>query len=431
MTRVGSGEAMTVRRTGWQVATMALAFGTLVLLGWRQQIYHSITIGYVVALVLLPVWLPAVRRYKGQAAFLVLGLASLVSGYVLYSFNSMNHQVDSSKLIINPALLVGLLLSVGVVLWARRVLPDWMTCLGYGLGLLLGVGGDADVAVNSWKFGYSLPVIVIALSMAALADGKLRSGRQLTALTVLMALALYSALHDSRSLFAMLALVIVVLMWQMLPKGRSSRAAVARTLLTAMAVLIVVYEVGSSLLVDGYLGAAAQQRSIAQINTSGSLILGGRPEIAATVALFLHQPLGFGVGIVPSLADIAVAKTGMLTIHYEPNNGYVEKYMFGSQFELHSTAGDLWVYFGLLGALLAVFIMWKVLRWCLVSIVARNGSAVTLFLAANALWNLMFGPLYSSVTILGLALGMAALPIAVKPLRRKQAALRAQIPSNP
>ncbi len=431
MMLLGSGETLAVRRTGWQIATMAVAFGALVLLGWRQQIYHGITIGYVVALVLLPVWLPAVRRYKGQLAFFVLGLASLVSGFVLYSFNKVNHQVDNSKLIINPALLLGLLLSVGVVLWARRVLPDWMTCLGYGLGLLLGVGNDADVAINSWKFGYSLPVIVIALSMAALADGKLRSGRQLVSLTVLVALAVYSALHDSRSLFAMLALVIVMLMWQMLPKGRSNRAAVARTLLTAVAVLIVVYEVGSSLLVDGYLGAAAQQRSIAQIDTAGSLILGGRPEIAATVALFMFQPLGFGVGIVPSLADIAVAKTGMLTIHYEPNNGYVEKYMFGSQFELHSTAGDLWVYFGLPGALLAIFIMWYVLRWCLVSIVGRNGLAVTLFLAANALWNLLFSPLYSSVTVLGLAIGMAALPLAVKPLRRKQAALKARAPANP
>ncbi|MFQ4147856.1 hypothetical protein AAGW05_04025 [Arthrobacter sp. LAPM80] len=418
MTVLESAKEMVSRRTPWQIATMALAFGTLVLLGWRQQVYHGITIGYVVALVLLPVWVSAVRRFKGQRVFLLLCLASLVSGFVLYSFNKVNHQVDGSKLIINPALLLGLLLSVGVVLWARRLLPDWLTGLGYGLGLFLGVSDNADVAVNAWKFGYSLPVIVIALSLAGYVDARLRSGRRIVSLVVLLALAGYSALHDSRSLFAMLALVVVLVIWQMLPRGRSRRVAIARTLLTATAVVLVVYSVASSLLVDGYLGAAAQQRSLAQIHASGSLILGGRPEMAATAALFVFQPLGFGVGIVPSLGDIAVAKSGMLAIHYGPNNGYVEKYMFGSQFELHSTAGDLWVYFGLPGAVLALFLLWLMVRWCLLAIVSRTGLAVTLFLAVDALWNILFSPFYSSVTIMALAVGMAALPVAATSLRR-------------
>ena len=215
----------------------------------------------------------------------------------------------------------------------------------------------------------------------------------------------------------MLALVLVLVMWQMLPAGRRPRAAVARTLLIIVAVVIVTYEAGSSLLVDGYLGEAAQQRSIAQINDSGSLLLGGRPEMAATAALFMFQPGGFGVGIVPSLHDIAVAKAGMLAINYQPNNGYVEKYMFGTQFELHSTLGDLWVYFGLLGAALALFILWLVARWCLVAIASRKGSAVVLFLATITLWNMFFSPLYSSVTIMGVALGMVAVPKLRRPGR--------------
>ncbi|WP_054010250.1 hypothetical protein [Arthrobacter sp. ERGS1:01] len=410
MSLLTAGTETTGRQDRWRLATMVAAFGVLVLLGWRQQIYHGITIGYVLAFALLPLWLPSIRRFKGLPTFFVLGLASLASGFVLYNFNKVDHQVDSSKIIINPAILVGLLLTVGVVLWARKVLPDWMICFGYGMGLMLGVGNDADVATNPWKFGYSLPVIVMVLALAGLADGRLRGRRRLLSLVALAALGAYSGLHDSRSLFAMLALVIVLVGWQMLPAGRSQRAAVARTLLSAVAVIIVVYEVGSSLLVDGYLGAAAQQRSIAQINESGSLILGGRPEMAATVALFNFQPAGFGVGIVPSLHDIAIAKAGMLAINYQPNNGYVEKYMFGSQFELHSSTGDLWVYFGLMGLVLSAFIIWLILRYATVAIVSRAGHAVVLFLAVITLWNMFFSPLYSSVTILGLAVGMAALP---------------------
>ncbi|MGA7207278.1 MAG: hypothetical protein WBX27_21905 [Specibacter sp.] len=399
----------------WRQLSIVVAVGTLVLLGWRQQVYHGITIGYVVALALVPLCLPAIRRFRGYPAFFVLGVASLASGFLLYSFNKVNHQVDSSKLIINPALLLGLLLATGVVLWARTLMPDWLVGLAYGFGLLLGVVHDADVAVNPWKFGYSLPVIVMALSLAVFVDGHLGVRRRIASLLALAALAAYSGLHDSRSLFAMLVLAMVLVGWQMLPVGRSRRAAVARTLLTAAAVVAVVYEVGSSLLVDGYLGAAAQQRSIAQINESGSLILGGRPEIAATVALFLSQPLGFGVGIVPSLHDIAVAKAGMLAINYQPNNGYVEQYMFGSQFELHSSIGDLWVYFGLVGLLLGAVTIWLMLRFTVVSIVTRTGNVVALFLAVITLWNLFFSPLYSSVTIMGLAIGMVALPGRGKP----------------
>ena len=59
-------------------------------------------------------------------------------------------------------------------------------------------------------------------------------------------------------------------------------AASLRTVALVLAVLA--YRLGTRVLVSGYLGAEARQRSIAQIDSAGSLILGGRPEIAATVA---------------------------------------------------------------------------------------------------------------------------------------------------
>src|SRR3712207_9122030 len=45
-------------------------------------------------------------------------------------------------------------------------------------------------------------------------------------------------------------------------------------------------------------------------------------------------------------------KAGMAQIGYQPNNGYVETYMFGGQFKLHSVIGDAWAYFGVAGILL-------------------------------------------------------------------------------
>jgi hypothetical protein len=158
--------------------------------------------------------------------------------------------------------------------------------------------------------------------------------------------------------------------------------------------------------VEGYLGAAAQDRSVTQINMTGSLILGGRPEMAATLALFAHDPLGFGLGIIPSPTDVTVAKTGMASINYDPNNGYVEKYMFGSQFEVHSVVGDLWALFGIPAlALAAVIAVWA-LRAIVVGITHGRGSALPLFLAVITLWNIFFSPLLTSVATMGLGLGL-------------------------
>jgi hypothetical protein len=187
---------------------------------------------------------------------------------------------------------------------------------------------------------------------------------------------------------------------------RTRRGSVITVVVGLAALSLVVYNLGQTLVLDGYLGEAAQQRSLAQINTSGSLITGGRPELAATVALMQFRPLGYGNGTLPSLTDILVAKSGMAQLNYEPNNGYVENYMFGGQIELHSVIGDLWARFGLPGLAMSLFI--GVLTvWCMSrQIAARRASPIVLFLAPIVLWNLAFGPLLTLSTILILSLGL-------------------------
>ncbi|MFP3393593.1 hypothetical protein SB782_33000, partial [Brevibacillus sp. SIMBA_076] len=96
--------------------------------------------------------------------------------------------------------------------------------------------------------------------------------------------------------FAILLLTGVLVVCQLRPTSNTKRASTARVLLGLLLVAGIAYNVGQSLIVDGALGEATQQRTIAQINTSGSLILGGRPELAATAALMQHYPFGFGSG---------------------------------------------------------------------------------------------------------------------------------------
>lgn len=394
----------------WRSTTIILAFVTLVLLGMRQQFNHTITFGYVAAIIVAPLWFPGLRKYRGAVLLMFLGLAALGSGFWLTQWNLAAHQAAANSMVNNAVLLLGLLLAFGVVLWARQVMPDYVVGLAYGLGLLLGVHRTGMALVNPWKFGFSLPIIIILLSLGSYLAVKFGSRSRMAEIVPVIGLAVFSGLNDSRSLFAMLGLALILTIWQLIPKGRTPRRSIAKTVLAFSLLVVAAYEGGTSLLVDGYLGQSAQQRTIAQIDLSGSVLLGGRPEMAASFALFRSNPLGFGLGTVPSLSDIAVAKTGMAAINYQPNNGYVERYMFGSEFELHSTTADIWVIFGIPGLILALCVIIFLIRWIIVSVVHRNASTVVLFLCILTLWNMLFSPMLTSVTTMALALGLAALP---------------------
>ncbi len=63
-------------------------------------------------------------------------------------------------------------------------------------------------------------------------------------------------------------------------------------------------------------------------------------------------PAGFGPGAVPSPHDVVVAREGLATVGLGPDNGYVDNYMFGGQFRLHSTVADAWSNFGWVGVAL-------------------------------------------------------------------------------
>lgn len=400
-------------------STIVVAVLLLALLGWRENILYNFTVGYAAAALLLPLWWSSLRHYRGAWLIVSLALVSLVSGVWLAEFMSATHAIDTDSYRGNSALLIGFVLTVGVVLWARRLMPLWAVGTAYGAGMLLGVSPTGLAEENLWKFGLLLPLVVLLLAAAVATGGRQVPGQQEPAIrlrqriveccVVLLAAAI-SALSDARSFFAMLLLVLVLVVWQLVPTGRSARVNVARAVIAFAGIAVLTFNIGVNLALEGFLGESAQQRSEAQLNQSGSLILGGRPELAATVALFLHRPAGFGVGVTPSLSDILVAKTGMAGINYQPNNGYVEGYMFGGHFELHSALGDLWVSFGLPGIALSLVVLVLVVARGLVGIAARNASAFVIFLVVYTTWNTFFSPLYSAVTVVALAVGLVAAP---------------------
>jgi hypothetical protein len=144
----------------------------------------------------------------------------------------------------------------------------------------------------------------------------------------------------------------------------------------------------------------------------------------ATLALIYHHPMGFGSGTIPNYDDITIAKTGMSKINYNPNNGYVETWMFGHGYALHSMFGDLWATYGVVGLAFSAFVLFAVLRRLGQTLVNRTASAVLLYASALTLWNVFFAPFYSGLKMLILvfALGLLRRPTAppesLKRLRR-------------
>jgi hypothetical protein len=381
-----------------------LAMLALVALGPRYAFHFGISYGLIFVVVISPLWLGAFARYRlGRLIALAL-LVTVGWGYFLAGLSSSTHLLSAADARDDTVQLVGVLCGIGVVLWARSLLTVAQVGMCFGLGLLLDTVISPVGTSNPWKFVYAIPVTIFVLGLAA------RSTRTVPSIVAMLALAGVSVVLDCRAYSSALLLAALLSAWRSLPQRFDLRKSWAFTAVMIAAVTFAAFLLLQSLLVNGYLGAAAQERSIAQINVSGSLILGGRPELEAALALFRHAPGGYGVGVVPSSQDVLVAKSGLSSINYAPNNGYVEKYMFGGHIELHSVAGDVWANWGLLGLALVAGLVLLAVRELSISIANRRGEPIVLFLCCWTLWSVAFSPLAASLPVIVLTAGMCLRP---------------------
>ncbi len=371
------------------------------LLGLHFIVHAGVGLGDALALLLLPVWIPVLKRYRGSRIFLAVGAAAAVWGWILASNAAHDgFAITSSVKVQTTTELIGIVAGVGALLWARGVLSASAIGAWFGAGMIVNGALYGQASGNAWKFIWAVPVSVLVISLAARRPGRF------VGIIALLGLAVLSTVLDCRSYSAALVLSAILL----LGTGRLTRSSkrppwvFAAGLAAALAGGI--YYLAQSLLVAGYLGAQEQARTIAQLQVSGSLILGGRPEISATWALMRFRPQGYGAGVVPRSEDILAAKTGMSGIGYDPNNGYVEKFMFGGHIELHSLVGDMWASFGLVGLLFTAMIAFLMIRSVSTYVAKRTGNCLVIFLCVWTLWNIGFSPLASSapILILGAAL---------------------------
>ncbi|HEY5822677.1 MAG TPA: hypothetical protein VIT20_11915 [Propionibacteriaceae bacterium] len=414
---LGTGEPAASRRSldtpvdpagqTWANATTVVAVVGVALIAMRIQLPRQLTVGDVFALALLPVWFPVTRRYVPARLVMVFAALTIPAGAILTLRSAVDHET-SLRHFIGPAFwMIGLIACIGFLLWARERLGTTTVAVVFGVGMLVGLDTGANLfSSNPWKFGFSVPVTVLALALAH------KSGKRWLELTVAMILTTICFFTDARSSFGILLLTTTLMAWQLRPASPTRKASAARSLLGLSAVLVSVYYIGQGLILSGVFGAATKARTEAQLHEAGSLIFGGRPELFASMSLIRDNPLGPGAGTLPNFHEVAIAKSGMSTINYDPNNGYVENWMFGNGYSLHSMFGDLWAQWGLMGLIFTGLVLVITVRRLAYGVSAGNTTALVLFLSCLTLWNVFFAPWYSGLRLLELlmALGLMRRP---------------------
>ncbi|MFT3945113.1 MAG: hypothetical protein QM705_15000 [Ancrocorticia sp.] len=391
------------------VVTQRVAQASVFLTALRYTVAVPIPFGVLVGVACAPMWLASLRRYRGAVLLAVMIVSSVIWGVILtYQQAPFNGGTDSRVMMTFSLLIIFTLVGFGTILWAREHLSERAIGIAVGLGMLATniLNKSAISSVNPWKFGISLPLSVIILAYVA------GSRRWQTTVIALLALGAVNVLFDSRSAFAtcvLAALLMLAQRWWGRADASTVRSRAISLFLVAVTSAAVLYQVTSHLLMSGFLGEEAQQRSIAQQELAGSMIVGGRPEMAATWALMQHRPAGFGSGANASTLDVMVAKAGMWKINYQPDNGYVERYMFGRGIELHSAIGDMWAYYGLVGLACGILIVILIAHALFVRLATGTASGLIIFLSCTTLWNLLFGPLWETSRMLAVILGLILL----------------------
>jgi hypothetical protein len=391
-----------------------LAAVVCIVLAARITVLQGMTAGILLSLVLLPVWAVALWRLRGGPSIITFGVLAMISGLVLTDFFAADHPTSDSMMQQNTFTLISLIGGIGIIVWVRSILGSAATALCYGLGLLAGAVTHGLNMDNVWKFDLSVPATVTVLALCMI------SRKLWLEVAALLLLAAVSALNDSRSAGSMLLVAAALVAWQALGSRLSKSSTTVRTLAVFGFVAVIGYAALQAFILEGWFGKAAAVRSEAQIAQSGSLILGGRPELGASTELIAANPFGLGSGTMANGIDLFIAKMGMARLNYDPNNGYVEKYMFGNGFEVHSMLGDLWIRYGIFGAVTLVVLLVVVALGTAGQVAKRQASGLMIFLAIQVFWDSLFAPFFStSISTLVLGVGLAMVP------RTKSAAARA------
>ncbi|WP_328858765.1 hypothetical protein OG579_08435 [Williamsia herbipolensis] len=366
----------------------------------------TLTAGPLLAALLWPILTS--RSRPGPRLLTPVGLAvygCVASGGVLALLSGAPaafRRVDQWNALGQAIVLVSFGLIVIAAFWCVEATGVRWTLAMFALGFAVNVGrvrvGQVE---NLWKYGLGLAVVVIVL----VGIPRARIGLQVIACLVLAA---FSALNDTRNITGVLVLAAAAT--AVSPFMQNRRASAMKFIVSVVGFASVAYGAFTAIswaIARGWFGEAIATRQEIQQRAFGAL--GGRTEYGAFFSMFLHKPMGYGLGVFPSMNDIEVGKEGLDRYARGAGGAYVDDYLFGGNIELHSIAADLWVQCGLVGLAVAV-VAGLVIVAAMADFSASSvdvGPAVLVYVAGQALWDLAFSPLIANYSSFALAVAIA------------------------
>lgn len=397
----------------------AVALLGAALIGMRVDISYGVTAGGIYALAMLPIWTRTLVRSRSLLVISFLAILCVGSGYLLTQANGSTHATNSSDLLSHSAQLVQLAATTAFLVWAFSSTSVSAATVAFGVGAVAGIPFNESSDPNLWRFTLSIPLTMLILALASLSRG-------LTIPVVaLVGLAVVGFVNDSRSNSSFLLLAAVVLVWQRIARTGSRRGRGFGGAVTLVVSGLLLANLVQSAILDGYFGEVTRQRTEMQIEQSGNVVFGGRPEIAASAALIGRYPFGLGSGTIANYQDIQAASQSMLGIGYDPDNYYVQKFMFGQTVEVHSVIGDLWIWFGIAGLVFGAACATIFILGSLRGYGAGSLAAVYLYIVLRATWDLFFSPFASAVRLWPLALALSIAYVVFQKVRGQGASLHA------
>jgi hypothetical protein len=379
-----------------------------------MPLVSKVTTGMAVAFVLAPVWLPWLSTTPQGPALMGAGVLFIGGGFIVGWASRKDHLINMHVAITTATTYAMYLCGVGALVWAARSLSiRWVIFIFGAAWLMDSVMHPADWQDSAWKYGFAIPVTLIVVSLL---DMQRSTGLKILGLLVLGAI---SATHDHRSGFATCIVASVVLGWQRLRQSAVREPSLTKFILGLLSVGYVIYYAVTRLLVSGALGESLRAKSEAQVEASGSLLLGGRPEWTVTIRLFRERPFGFGFGTVPSPTDIELGRRGFASIHLSSQVNYLEHYVFAAIFRLHSIAADLWATGGPAGMVLVLVMIWVLVKSMATELAFRTASVTQVMLTILALWDIGFSPSFTNFPDVMLALAVALVANRATAVRRR------------
>lgn len=355
----------------------------------------SMSLGGAIALLLAPVTFPPLWR-NTRGRWLIVALVALVpSGWLVAQGSLLQDQgrtFSAKFFLFEAALPVGLTASVIGAYWCITKLGLQRSLVLFFAGLLIAAPVFYErLQDNAWKYGLALPVSMLVILFLA-------RSRPLLVLVITPLLAAVSIASDFRAWIAFLAIAAMLAVLAGSQRKRPSASRIASFgLITVFASTIVAWLITQAA-TAGMLGAYLEQRTREQLEGSGgNLILGGRPEWGAAIALWRQNPLGMGIGVTPSSDDYWLAVRSMpFSTRAQQDISTVAASFQQGLINFHSTFWTFWGVYGAAGVLFAVLTLAYTSHAAMVASATLKSvglRAAVILLMLSTIWDVLFSPM--------------------------------------